>query len=44
MSVLAHPQTRFSAHGFPAILRAWRQRQRLSQMDLALEAGVSNAT
>jgi transcriptional regulator with XRE-family HTH domain len=27
--------------GFPPLLRAWRQRRRMSQLDLALESGVS---
>ena len=29
------------ASGFPDLLRSWRRRRRLSQLDLALEAGVS---
>ncbi|MBS0333853.1 MAG: helix-turn-helix transcriptional regulator [Proteobacteria bacterium] len=33
-----HPAT---GHGFPILLREWRQRRRLSQLDLALSAGVS---
>ena len=30
-----------SANGFPSLLKAWRQKRRLSQLDLALDSGVS---
>jgi transcriptional regulator with XRE-family HTH domain len=36
------PETRIvSDSGFPPLLREWRQKRRLSQLDLALTAGVS---
>ena len=36
------PQTRPEADtGFPRLLREWRQKRRLSQLDLALSSGVS---
>jgi transcriptional regulator with XRE-family HTH domain len=34
----SHPQV---DGGFPSLLRAWRQKRRLSQLDLALTSGVS---
>lgn len=39
---LANPLARVGAEGgFPRLLRVWRQRRRMSQLDLALESGVS---
>lgn len=37
---LAHPPA-FAAESFPQLLKAWRQRRHLSQLDLALSSGVS---
>ena len=36
-TTLAKPE----AQGFPHLLKSWRQKRRLSQLDLALDAGVS---
>ena len=33
--------TAVASHGVGALLRDWRQRRRMSQMELALEAGIS---
>jgi transcriptional regulator with XRE-family HTH domain len=39
---LSNPEPRLEAEaGFPRHLRDWRQKRRLSQLDLALAAGVS---
>ncbi|KAB7739144.1 helix-turn-helix domain-containing protein [Parvibaculum sedimenti] len=39
LSTLTGPET--GERGFPQLLRTWRQKRRLSQLDLALSAGVS---
>ncbi len=41
MSLPGIPSRRAAADAFPQLLRGWRQRRRLSQLDLALESGVS---
>jgi transcriptional regulator with XRE-family HTH domain len=41
MSLTLAPSTRLPDSGFPRLLREWRQRRRLSQLDLALSSGVS---
>ena len=41
MSVSSPDPRPAKAGGFPGLLRAWRQKRRLSQLDLALSSGVS---
>jgi transcriptional regulator with XRE-family HTH domain len=41
MSLSLAASTPLSDNGFPRLLREWRQRRRLSQLDLALSSGVS---
>ena len=41
MPTSPHPPTGADAPAFPQLLRRWRQRRRMSQLELALEAGVS---
>jgi transcriptional regulator with XRE-family HTH domain len=41
MSLSLAASTPLSDNGFPRLLRDWRQRRRLSQLDLALSSGVS---
>ena len=41
MSSLASQWTTSANNGFPLLLKAWRQKRRLSQLELALSSGVS---
>lgn len=41
MTLSSHPPRLNAETGFPRMLREWRQKRRLSQMDLALTSGVS---
>lgn len=41
MSPPSLPPPAVDASTFPQLLKAWRQKRRLSQLDLALESGVS---
>lgn len=41
MSLAVAEQHRVAEHGFPRMLREWRQRRRMSQLELSLSSGVS---
>jgi transcriptional regulator with XRE-family HTH domain len=41
LSVSAHSERSAAESGFASLLREWRQKRRLSQLDLALSSGVS---
>ena len=41
MTAAINQRARIAPDAFPSLLKAWRQKRRLSQLDLALNSGVS---